>query len=264
MGEAFMPRRGGIPHQLWRRPIGGIDVGKIVKMNVNGIPTEFIIVNQGSPDGYSYGNGTWLLMKDALNFNMDTVNYKKFGVESNNRSGDYLCYWYHFTKNTYDDFSKWNYDISNVNTVANTFYSLMDDSIKAHVLTSSIPVTVKDADAGYVTSSWFSAKVFALSHMEVGFGEITDANGNVLKEGGVLQYFKNASANDRIAYGNGVLYEWWLRTPHPEYSRPEAYAVSANGTLVTSLNGYLEKACRLALVLSPDTKVDSNNNVIGI
>ena len=43
------------------------EVGSIVKLNVNGAVTEFLVVHQGLPsDIYDAScNGTWLLMKDC-------------------------------------------------------------------------------------------------------------------------------------------------------------------------------------------------------
>lgn len=48
-------------------PVGELDVGTSVYMDVDGVRTEFLVVHQGNPDSTHYDvscSGTWVLMKD--------------------------------------------------------------------------------------------------------------------------------------------------------------------------------------------------------
>ena len=59
---------GGVARQFFASGgiLGELDVGQTVKMNVSGVPKEFLVVHQGRPSekyNESY-DGTWLLMKE--------------------------------------------------------------------------------------------------------------------------------------------------------------------------------------------------------
>lgn len=59
-------------------PVGELDVGASVYMNVDGTRREFIVVHQGNPDTTKYDascNGTWVLQKQLAYVTAGTTQY---------------------------------------------------------------------------------------------------------------------------------------------------------------------------------------------
>lgn len=202
-------RRGPAPSR--GTPIGSLDVGATVKLNVNGTAREFLVVHQGLPSSIydASCDGTWLLMKDCYeNRAWNSTNVNK-------------------------------YETSTINTYLNgDFLALFDGNIQSAIKQVKIPYR-KGGGAGGSDQSGANGlpcKVFLLSGYEVGLNGVNFMPVN----GAKLAFFESGtgtSANDkRIAYMNGSAGYWWLRSPHTNStstvwsvnSRGAGYSMSAN------------------------------------
>ena len=65
-----------------KNTVGELEVGSSVYMNVDGVPTEFIVVQQGKPEINNYYDetcdGTWLLMKNVYNQQKFDDSYRSY------------------------------------------------------------------------------------------------------------------------------------------------------------------------------------------
>lgn len=203
--------------------LGEKAVGSIVKLNVNGTPWNFIVVQQGLPSkNYdSSCDGTWLLMEDI-----------------------YTTHRYHSSVDPS------NYSKTEVHTyLNNTFIPLFDDGVQSIIKQVKIPYN------GRNTSNGLSTKAFLLSYTEVGFNTSSD----VVTEGAVLNYFSGAANSKRVAKFNGSPYTWWLRSI--EISLGNIFVVLSDGTKGTFAARYSTQGVRPALILPPDTAVSSDGMV---
>lgn len=175
-------------------PLNELPVGTTIKFNVNGTPTDFIIVNQGIPsDSSLYDSscdGVWLLMKDL------------------------------YAKRAWDS-SDCDYKNSDIHTYLNgTFLGLLDTEVQSIIKQAKIPYMNGTGESGSVASgsSGLSTKVFLLSGYEVGW---TNSNGYGFPvDGACLSYFSGCATTDskRIAQYEGINNYWWLRSPRiPSY-----------------------------------------------
>lgn len=169
--------------------LNAMAVGSIVKIKVDDVLTDFIIVHQGLP-GSSYDescNGTWVLMKDTC------------------------------TKTSYFSSYQNSYSTSSSHTYMNgTFLNKIDEGIRGHIKQVKIPYWNGRGDKGSLAkgSSGLSCKVFSLSGYEVG---LTTSNHQYLSyEGSRLEYFIAGTDTDakekRIAYYAGSANGYWLRS----------------------------------------------------
>lgn len=207
--------------------LGEQPVGSIVKLNVNGTYTNFIVVNQGNPSSSIYDsscNGTWLLMQDIYE----------------------LKAWADSWTNDYHTSSIHSY-------LTNTFYNLFNTDIRNNIKTVKLPYT--DSSRNLVSgSSGLSSTVFLLSLIEVGLTE-TSANA----EGTVLSYFNGADNSKRIAYFSGEPKMWWTRTSNKN-DRSNTYEVMSNGlTYVRQVSN--TSGVRPALIL-PQNLFVSNDGMV--
>ena len=211
-------------------PIGELTIGTSVFMNVNGIRTEFIIVQQGLPSAnYDAScDGTWLLMKNI---------YVNMAFDSSNH--DYA-----------------NSDIHSY--LNNTFVNLFDSDIKSTIKQVKIPYRARSGSSTTVTSgsSGLSAKVFLLSYTEVGFSGSSYAP----VEGAVLGYFNGAADSKRVAKLNGTATFWWLRSPGTNYTVNAWGVVSDGSGYYSGVTG--SYGVRPAIVLPSTQCVDENFNVV--
>ena len=171
--------------------ISALSVGSSVYCNVNGVKTEFIVVNQGKPSAMydDSCNGTWLLMKDIYeNRVWDSSNIEKY------ESSDINAY------------------------LNNTFLNLFDSNIKDAVKQVKIPYRKNGGPGGTDQSgaNGLSCKIFLLSGYEVGW--TTSDNGYFPVDGVKLSYFESGTGtsanNKRIANLNGSAAYWWNRSPY--------------------------------------------------
>ena len=175
-------------------PLGEKTVGEEVKLKVNGVPRSFIVVHQGNPDASIYDSscdGTWLLMKEIYETRA----------------------W-----NPTDEFGINDYANSDIYAYLNGgFLSLFDSGIQSIIKQVKIPYRAGSGYSATITSgaNGLSTKVFLLSGTETSF----NWSGVIpVGEGAELSYFSGCADreadNKRIAYLNGTVDKWWLRTPY--------------------------------------------------
>lgn len=217
--------------------IGSLEVGTLVKMNINGAPWEWRIVHQGLPgDMYDAScDGCWLLLNDI------------------------------YTTRAWDS-SNNDYKNSDIHSYLNgTFLNLFDNDIKNAIKQVKIPYQNGTGSGGSVASgaNGLSCKIFLLSGYEVGFistGDISDFP----RDGAKLSYFSSgtgsAANNKRIAKYKGNAAIWWLRSPSTG-GTGLVWGVNSNGNYYYWFynNTY---GVRPALVLPSDTLVDDELNVL--
>ena len=182
------------------RPLYKYNIGETVKIYVNGVLTEFIVVHHGNPDTSMYvgcDDGTWLLQK-----NIQTL--KAFDGKGIYRDSPIHSY------------------------LNNEYVSAFGSDVQAIMQEVKIPYTIPDFRpniAGDTTEIFYganglSAKAFILSANELGF--IYDTSTVTLPDDGLkLDYFEASQlqegtvvgAEDRISMHNGSPTEYWTRTP---------------------------------------------------
>lgn len=218
--------------------LGDQAVGSIVKLNVSGNATDFIVVHQGNPDSSIYDSscgGAWLLMKD---------------VWSGHKGG-----W------GADEFpSSLLYDrLNGVSYI--DFLGKLDDDIQELIPEVVLPyLKVKDEDSYTLQtgSNGFSAKIFVLSGTELGasYGGISSW---FMTEGATLDYFKGSADSKRVAYLSGAAVAYWTRTPENAYGS-NMFEIKADGGMSGSSSSN-SRYLRPALILSTDLSVDSDGNI---
>lgn len=204
MGKCIYLRKG----EVHTKPVStvyaaSLNIGDVVKLNEGGVMTEFIVVNQGLPDGSLYDiscNGTWLLRKDI----------------KENRV------WNSLNSN--------NYSASSINTWLNGDYINSLGSIEQSLVkTVKIPHVNGTGSEGSVASGadGLSVKIFLLGMYEIGITSYS----YIPADGSKLSYFESgdetSATNLRIANLNGVATNWWLRSA---YTRHETQAWESQST----------------------------------
>ena len=166
-----------------------IPVGSIVKLNVSGNPTNFLVVHQGKPsDLYDDScSGTWVLMQDIYNT-------REWDNNDNNYRNSTLQSW-----------------------LNNTFVDLFDLNIRDAIKTVKIPyVNGTGGSAVASGANGLSRKIFLLSGYELGWTK--SDNSYFPQDGAKLDYFTagtgSAANQKRIAKYNGSATRWWSRSPY--------------------------------------------------
>ncbi len=214
--------------------LGTKAVGSIVKLKVNGAAKEFIVVHHGKPSDI-YDNscdGVWLLMKDIYEMRQ----------------------WHSSDVNKYEN--------STIHSYLNsTFLNLFDDNVRDAIKQVKIPYHKGGGLGGTIQTgaNGLPCKIFLLNAEEVHFyWEFVGAN-----SGSALDYFATCAYMDadrtRLAKMNGIEDNWWLRSPDIKDTDACAY-VDGSG-MVNSDQPYDRYGIRPALILPPDTEVDSSGNV---
>ena len=210
--------------------LGEQAVGNTVKINVNGTPRNFIVVNQGLPSSAydSSCDGTWLLMEDIYEARA----------------------WNGANTNDYANSAVHSY-------LNNTFVNLFDNDIKGVIRQVKLPYTKGTGKGGSVAtgSNGLSAQIFLLSYTEMGF-----SGGNVNVEGAALDYFNGAADSKRIAKLSGSAQNWSLRSP---YTNNTYYILNVTASGSTS-NSFANSShgVRPALVLPSDLSVNGSGEVV--
>ena len=178
-------RRGTAPH-ITR--MSDLEIGKTIKLNLNGTPWEWLVVHQGLPS-WLYDescSGTWLLLKDIYEnrqWNSINSNVLETSTIQSYLNGDFL--------NLFD---------SNINEVIK----------QVKIPYRSGGGTEQSGENG------LSCKIFLLSGYEVGFTSSDDQY--FPPDGAKLSYFESGTGtsakNKRIANRNGRVAYWWLRSPY--------------------------------------------------
>ena len=195
-------RRGPAPH---RTRMSDLEIGKTIKLNLNGTPWEWLVVHQGLPsDIYDAScNGTWLLLKNIYE----------------------LHQWHSSNVNKLES--------STIHSYLNgDFQNRFDSNIKDAIKQVKIPYRKNGGSGGTNQSgaNGLSCKIFLLSGYEVGW--TSSDNQNFPQDGAKLSYFESgygeSAKNKRIAKLNGSAAEWWLRSPN-SFETNRVWHVNSSG-----------------------------------
>lgn len=217
-------------------PVSELAVGTLIKINENGAPVEYMVVNQGLPSSMydASCNGCWVLRKD--------IYATRVWDSSNN-----------------------DYKNSDIHSYLNgSFLNLFDDDIKNAIKQVKVPYWDGAGQGGSVASgaNGLSCKIFLLSGYEVGLSNADQFF--IPRDGAKLSYFGagtgSVASNKRIATYNSSAAAWWLRSP--------STIASYSAALVTSEGaGDLElcnraSGVRPTLVLDSSALVDQDLNLV--
>ena len=206
--------------------LGAKPVGNTVKIAVNGVDYDWLVVHQGLP-GSMYDascNGTWLLMQRiyaTMAFDSGVLDF---------RTAEIFTY------------------------LQNTFYPLIDENVRNQVKNVKIPCSYNGKKQPVISgANGLACKVFLLSDVEV--------NGDYLyyrNEGARLSYFSGAST--RVAYNTaGSVAAWWLRTEYDTLASGKRYVTGAGetkGATSSSIAGV-----RPCMILPADLMVTDDGRV---
>ena len=219
-----------------RTQISTLEVGTLVKINENGAPVEYLIVNQGLPSSMydASCDGCWLLRKDG-------VEDRVWGSTNND------------------------YKNSDIQAYLNgDWTSRYEAGILSQIKQVKIPYQNGTGSGGSVASgaNGLSCKIFLLSGYEVGFS--TSDNSYFPRDGAKLSYFISGTStvanNKRIANYNGRAIRWWLRSPSTLNTNRVSYVETYGG--YNYWYCYLTDEVRPALVLPSTALVDDDLNVL--
>lgn len=221
-------RRGPAPH---RTRISDLEIGRSIKLNLNGTPWEWLVVHQGLPSSIydTSCDGTWLLMKDIYTTHV-------WGSSGNNK-----------------------YESSDIHAYLNsTFLSLFESNIKDAIKQVKIPYR-NGGSSGTDQSgtNGLSCKIFLLSGYEVGW--TTSDNQSFPVDGAKLSYFESGTGtsanNKRVANYNGSATDWWLRSPYVYlFNRNSVWNVNSNGSY-SHIYASSSHGIRPAIILPSDMLV---------
>ena len=217
--------------------ISTLEAGTLVKINENGAPVEYLIVNQGLPSSMydASCDGCWVLRKDIAE--------KRKWDSTNN-----------------------DYKNSDIHAYLNgSWTSRYSAGVLSQIKQVKIPYVNGTAGSPVASgANGLSCKIFLLSDYEVGFSTSDDSY--FPRDGAKLSYFSSglsSSANNkRIAKYNGSAADWWFRSPYT-HDASDVWYVSAYG-------GYYNWDCsnavgvRPALILPSTAKVDSDLNLLEV
>lgn len=197
-----------------------LTVGQSVYLNWGGSWTEYLVVNQGRPQGSSYYddscNGTWLLSKDCpvlRQINSTGLNNWSVGEVSSYLDGD--------------------------------FYNSFDNNAKSAIKQVKIPYVASGSSTSIRWgSNGLSRRVFPLSGTELGTNHVS-----MLEEGARLTYFTQTTvaSEKRVSNWNGVPVLYWTRSPRTD-GTTNTYAIGEKGEL-TEARVTDWKGVRPALIL---------------
>lgn len=210
--------------------LGEQAIGSVVKLNVSGVATNFIVVHHGLPsaDYDSTCDGTWLLMEDV---------YENMKWDSSN--SDYA-----------------NSDIHSY--LNNTFVNLFESEIQGVIKQVKIPYAKGAGSSSSLKTgtNGLSAKLFLLSRLEAGSG-----SAGTRGEGAVLSYFSDGSDSKRIAKQNGTAAWWWLRSTSI-YQSTTVIAINKSGAANASTITETIIGVRPVLILPAEMRVNTDGLVL--
>ena len=217
-------------------PLGSLAVGTLIKIQENGAPVEYLIVNQGLPSSMydASCDGYWVLRKDIA-------------------------------ENRIWDSSDNDYKNSDIHAYLNgSWTSRYSAGVLSQIKQVKIPYVNGTGSGGSVASgaNGLSCKIFLLSGYEVGFS--TSDNQYFPRDGAKLSYFSSgtdsAANNKRIANYNGSATDWWLRSPDAGGAN-YVWDVYSDGSYRVWDHGNAY-GVRPALVLPSTALVDQDLNLI--
>lgn len=222
-------------------PCAGVDVntlpvGTIIKINENGAPVEYLIVNQGLPSSMydASCDGCWVLRKDI-------AEKMEFGPGND-------------------------YKNSNIHSYLNgNWLTRYSAGVLSQIKQVKIPYMNGTGSDGSVASgaNGLSCKSFLLGGYDLGWTSF-EAGGTLPNDGVKLSYFdygEIGSANKkRIANYNGSADCWWLRDPTIS-NHNGIYCVEQDGSW-KSWNWSSNYGVRPALVLDNTTLISQDLTVV--
>lgn len=217
-------------------PLGSLAVGTLIKIQENGAPVEYMVVNQGLPSSLydASCDGYWVLRKDIAEV--------KAWDSSNN-----------------------DYKNSDIHAYLNgSWLSRYSAGVLSQIKQVKIPYVNGTGSGGSVASgaNGLSCKIFLLSGYEVGW--TTSDESDLPHDGTKLSYFSSgtgsAANNKRIANYNGSATYWWLRSPNT-YGFNAIWGVYPNGN-PSFYHDIDPGGVRPALVLPSTALVDQDLNLI--
>lgn len=212
-------------------PIGSLDVGSKIKLNVNGTAKEFLIVHQGLPSSIydASCDGTWLLMKDIY------INQVFANPESNV------------------------YENSAIDTYLNgEFLGLLETKAQNAIKQVKIPYCSGGGKNGTVQNGadGHSCKIFLTSVYELGCP--VSVNPAYRVDGAKLSYFESGSGTSanqkRMAFYDGNASSWWARSPNISSTNSMGIVYYFDGH-ITSASAIYRYGVRPAFILPTSFKV---------
>lgn len=226
--DSAMPRAG--------TPLSELAEGTIIKINENGSPVEYLIVNQGLPSSMydTSCNGCWVVRKDI-------AEERAWGSSDNDyKNSDIQAY---LNSSWLSRYSTW---------------------VLSQIKQVKIPYQNGTGSEGSIASgaNGLSCKIFLLSGYELGW--TYSVNVPFARDGAKLSYFDSGDGstanNKRIANYNGRAGNWWIRTPSTR-NDSAVYIVRFDG----DHGGWPPSdiyGIRPALVLPFDILIDDNLNIL--
>lgn len=215
--------------------LGSKAVGSIVKIKVNGVYRDWIVVHQGKPssDYDESCNGTWLLMKDIYE----------------------LSTW----GRSYADYE----DSGQHSQLNSTFLDLLDADIRDSIKQVKIPYAKRSS--GYFAiangANGLPCRLFLLSFMECGFTSVNYSS----NEGAKLDYFTSghstAAGTKRIAYYNSGAATWWIRSPR-RLNMNQVFVVTDSGSYAYVTCGESRFGVRPAMIMPSSLYVVDDGTVV--
>jgi hypothetical protein len=220
--------------------LADVSVGGIVSFDVNGQPTEFIVVQQGSPSAMYRGfeDGTVLTRRYTLEYHMSSL-------------------WHSANNNDYEN--------SDVHTwLNNQFVNSIEPGVRSQLQTVRIPFRPGVSPSETIASgaNGLQCQAFLLSRRELGMTLIT----GVVDDGVAFSHFEGGW--NRVALGrsptqsnNMVAVRWWTRSPHA--TGETVIEVSNTGAFMGTLPNTSNIHVRPTLVLPNTMSVDADGRVHG-
>lgn len=234
---------GGMARLWYQRgtPLGSYEVGKTIKISVDGKDYDWLVVHQGIPDAGIYDtscNGTWLLM-------LDIYEMRKW----NDRGGQK------------------NYANSSVHAYLNgAFLGLLESNVKNAIKQVKIPYCTSGFQSDVKTgANGLLAKVFLPALREVGVDKVNYLDEG-LADGAKLSFFTKGNEDGkgkRIAMKDGAAMQWWLRTPYKSMHPNGVYLTKADGTVDGPGDSNSTLGVRPCMILPQDALVDDTGHIIG-
>lgn len=211
--------------------LGEQAVGSIVKLNVGGVATNFIVAHHGNPDSTLYDascDGTWLIAQEI---------YELRQAHSSNAS---------------------NYSTSNINTYLNNdFFNLLDSGVQNAIKTVQIPYVAHKTGTGtYVANT--PVKVFLPAYQELG-ATPTDTSDKIV--GAVLAYFNGKTAAELVRYYNGKKQAYFTRSKYGSTSYYNAITTTGKANTGYKMHPTDSLGICPTMILLPETAVSEDGMV---
>ena len=229
MGRVIVAGAGRMTIPITGTLASDLAVGTVVKLMEGDTAVEYLVVNQGIPENSSLYDsscdGTWLLRKDIHSI-------RQWSTSSSN-----------------------DYATSSINTWLNgEFFNGFGGVEQSTIKQVKIPYST--GGVNYTINSGVNGldtKVFLVGNTEVNF-----ASSPV--DGAKLDYFGTDTTNRRIAYYNGSISQWYLRSAAVESSRGVIY-IDTDGTS-SSFNATSNLGIRPALILPFTARFDKDTLIL--